>query len=61
MTAPGPGGNPPSASVDCSTAAVPPKQLSLNKGNGACAAGVSVGIIGNAATTNDVDVLACTK
>lgn len=61
VTAPGPGGNPAAASADCSTAAVPPKQLSFNKGNGACAGGVSVGIIANAATSNDVDVQACTK
>jgi hypothetical protein len=61
VTQAGPGGNPPAAAVDCSVAAMPPKQLSLNKGNGACSAGVAVGIVANASTPNDVDVTTCTK
>lgn len=53
----GSAGNPP-VSVDCSTTAA---QIRKNTGNGACAGGVALGVVGNAVNTDQVITLVCTQ
>ncbi len=48
----------PSASVDCATTA---GQIKKNTGNGACAGGVAIGVVGNSVNTNQVIALLCTQ
>jgi hypothetical protein len=47
-----------SASIDCSTTA---GQVKKNTGNGACAGGVAIGVIGNAVNTDQIVTLVCTQ
>jgi hypothetical protein len=50
-------GNPP-VSIDCATTA---GQVKRNTGNGACAGGVALGVIGNAVNTDQIVALVCTQ
>ena len=48
----------PPVSVDCSTTA---GQIKKNTGNGACAGGVAIGVVGPAVNTNQIVTLLCTQ